>query len=387
MKARCYISLGRLPINHKLPRQGPGSRALLFFILSGKRVGHVETAQLDKVAEEYGLSIRYMETYGKVYKIYTDQGIFALKKADPQNGIDFIRNVHSLYQRGYNRIVPIYQAPGGKYAVMEDNQLYYLMPWLDNDIHGERTERHKQMFRELARMHTISVKDMLVDTEEREAHYNLTMKEWKKQQEFIKEFIVICEKKWYTSPFEMQFIRYYTDISQALDYSVKKMEQWVKKTKDDIKVRTVITHGNVSLKHFVYNERGFGYFINFERSQKAPPHFDLLPYLEKTAKTYPIQGDDAVDWLYNYFSYFPFKEEEMLLFQSYLAYPGQMVDMASQYFEKKGNRTESQYVKQLQRKYWQLKNIEYMVMKIESIEKAKKDAAAQAQQEANNGAE
>ena len=308
----------------------------------------METAQLDKLAGEYDLSVRYMETYGKVKKLYTDQGIFALKRAAPQNGIDFIRNVHSLYQRGYNRIVPIYQAPGGKYAVM---------------------------------------KDILVDVEEREAHYNLTMKEWKKQQEFIKEFIVICEKKWYTSPFEMQFIRYYTDISQALDYSVKKMEQWVKKTKDDIKVRTVITHGNVSLKHFIYNERGFGYFINFERSQKAPAHFDLLPYLEKTAKTYPIQGDDVVDWLYNYFNYFPFKEEEMLLFQSYLAYPGQMVEIASQYFEKKGNRTESQYVKQLQRKYWQLKNIEYMVMKIESIEKAKKDAAAQAQQEANNGAE
>ena len=36
-------------------------------------------------------------------------------------------------------------------------------------------KRHKQMFRELARMHTLSVKEIQVDIEEREAHYERTL--------------------------------------------------------------------------------------------------------------------------------------------------------------------------------------------------------------------
>lgn len=336
---------------------------------------------LGEILSQYGLRVKYLEDFGKITKVYSEQGVFALKSMPAQQGIDFIRNIQTLYQRGYNRIVPIYQAEGGRYGVLNDNRLYYLMPWLVDEESGERSERHKQMFRELARMHTLSVRDMPVDTEEREEHYNLTIEEWKKQRVFLDEFVVACEKKWYMAPFEMMFCSYYTDISQAMDYSLKKIESWAEKSKDLEKVRTVVTHGKVSLKHFIYNERGYGYFINFERSQQAPPHFDLLPFLEKTAKTYPSNNNDCIDWLYNYFRYFPFKEEEMLLFQSYLAYPGATVSIARKYFEKT-NKSEYQSVKSLQRHYWQLKNIEYMVMKIEEIENSKKAAAAEAAQAA-----
>ncbi|MDQ7863272.1 hypothetical protein RCO48_26170 [Peribacillus frigoritolerans] len=59
--------------------------------------------------------------------------------------------------------------------------------------------------------------------------------------------------------------------------------------------------------------------------------FDLLPFLVKSARTYPVQCDDCVDWLYNYFRYFPLKEDELLLMQSYLAFPGSALELVKGY--------------------------------------------------------
>ncbi|RUQ27853.1 spore coat protein YsxE [Peribacillus cavernae] len=331
--------------------------------------------EAEAILQYYSLHVNYVENYGKVKKIYSDKGVFALKTISPHAGMDFFRNIQHLYQRGYNRIVPIYPAVDGRYAVLDNGKLYYLMPWLLDKETEERDERHMRLFRELARMHALSVKEIPVNKENREEHYQQTTEQWKKQREFIEEFVHSCEKKWYMSPFELLFCMYFTDILQALKYAEKKLEEWYEKTKDDEKVRTVVTHGKLSIQHFIYDDRGYGHFINLEDSKIVPPHFDLLPFLVTSARTYPTQGDEYVNWLYNYLTYFPLREEEMLLFQSYLAYPGSSIQSVRNYFEKKGGKSELAYVSQLQRQYWLLKNIEYVVTKIEEMEQKKKEAA------------
>lgn len=331
-----------------------------------------QNAEIEVVLQQYALEVRYIEDFGRIKKIYSDRGVFALKTISPHIGIDFIRNVQILYQRGYNRIVPVYQTMDGRYAVLLNNKLYYLMPWIENGDRSERDERQKQMFRELARMHTLSVKEIEVDKEERKSHYERTLHSWETEQQFLDEWIVSCERKWYMSPMEMIYCTYYSDFSQALKYSIKKFKEWFEQTKEEEKIRTVVTHGKVSLKHFLSDYRGYGYFINFESSRVAPPHFDLLPFIVKSTKTYPIQCDDCVNCLYHYLRYFPLKKDEMLLLQSYLAYPGYALDSVKKYVEQRGNKTELDSVKDLQRQYWLLKNVEYIVMKVEDIENQKK---------------
>ncbi|PLS16879.1 spore coat protein YsxE [Bacillus sp. M6-12] len=330
------------------------------------------------ILQSFGLTPRYVEEFGNIRRIYTDQGQFALKSIPAQNGIDFIRNVQFLYQKGYNRIVPIYPTIDGRYAVLQKDRLFYLMPWLPNEGSGERYEKHNKMFRELARLHSLSAKEITVNKETREHHYEKISAQWKKQKEFLSEFIKHCEKKWYMSPFELHFCMYYTDIFQALTYAEKKLDEWYDKSKDSAKIRTVITHGKVSAQHFIQDERGYGHFINFENTKTVPPHFDLLPFLRKSTSAYPQACDDCVGWLYNYFKYFPLKEDEMLLFLSYLAHPGSQISIAKSYFEKKEDKNELKYVTKLLRDYWILKNTEYIVMQVEERERQKKAAQQQA---------
>ena len=342
------------------------------------------TAVIQEIMNQYQLHVHYSESFGRLHKVYTDQGVYALKAIAPEHTMDFIKHVQRLYQRGYNRLVPIYITPDGRYGVLYNRMLYYLMPWLSNDETGERNEKHKQMFRELARIHTLTAKEMEVEKEEREIHYEKTVDAWKKQQEFLEEYVEQCERKWYMSPFELWFCSYYSDVSQAISFSLRKFEEWYEESKEIEKVRTVITHGKLSIKHFLLNESGAGYFINFENARVVPQHFDLLPFFVKYCNTYPIRCDECVEWLYHYCKFYPMKNEEMILFTSYLAYPANFLQTVETYNKKKYDvKTEYRYVNQLQRNYWQLKNTEYFVMKIEEIERQKKAAKQAAENQAN----
>ncbi|MFE8703426.1 spore coat protein YsxE [Cytobacillus sp. FJAT-54145] len=346
--------------------------------------------QTTPILKHYSIKPHFVENFGKVQRVYSDKGVYSLKKISPHHGTDFIRNIQYLFQRGYNRIVPVYPTIDGRYAVLHNQNLYYLMPWLPNEEKENRTERHEQLFRELARLHTLSVREVSINKEEKEEHYEHTIQTWEKETEFVDGFIEECERKWYMSPFELLFCLYYQDISQALQYSTRKFKEWYENTKENTKARAVITHGKISPEHFLYDDRGYAYFINFENSKEGSPLQDLLPFLSRYVNTLPKQCEECVTWIYNYFKYFPLKEDEMLLFLSYFAHPGPILRVLEQYHKSSNkNKNERKLVQSLQKQYWLLKNTEYIIMRIEEIEREKKaeaEAAARAKAEAEANA-
>src|SRR4051812_782376 len=150
---------------------------------------------LAPILNNYLVKPQFVEDFGTVQKVYSNKGTFALKKVDPAIGTDFIRHVHLLYQKGYNRIVPIYPTMDGRYAILHENNLYYLMPWMSNEQKENREQKNHQLFRELARLHTLSAKEISLNKEERTEHYEKTIQQHEKRQEFLDGFIDECEKK------------------------------------------------------------------------------------------------------------------------------------------------------------------------------------------------
>ena len=70
----------------------------------------------------------------------------------------------------------------------------------------------------------------------------------------------------------------------------------------------------------------------------------------------------------------------MLLFLSYLAHPGPILRVCEKYIKEEKSIHERKFVQKLLKQYWLLKNTEYVVMRIEEVEKQKK-AQQEAQQE------
>ncbi len=344
----------------------------------------VEILSLQRIAsilKNYQIKPQFVEQLGNVQKIYSSKGVYILKKIDPHHGIDFIKYVQTLYQKGYNRIVPIYPTIDGRYAVLDNQELYYLMPFLPDEDKGERSERQQQLFRELARLHSISAKEINIDKEERTKHFEKMIIEIDQEEEFLLSLLETFERKVYMSPFELMYCMYYHDFNQALTFSKKRLEEWYEKSKEQEKVRVVVIHGKFSNDHFLLDEKGYGYFINFERAQLGPPAHDLLPYLANLLKGWPKQHEELVEWLYTYFKYFPFKEEEMQLFLSYIAHPGLAIKTVERFFKEGNNRNELKAVQSLQKNYWNLKNTEYLVSRIDEIERQKKQQEEAARDE------
>ncbi|MFK4997562.1 hypothetical protein ACI2OX_08590 [Bacillus sp. N9] len=82
---------------------------------------------------------------------------------------------------------------------MEGTSLYYLMPWLENKLRDDYSQRHHQLFRELARLHTLSVREVPVSKEERKEHFDQTTARWEKEQEALENYVEISERAWYMS--------------------------------------------------------------------------------------------------------------------------------------------------------------------------------------------
>lgn len=336
--------------------------------------------ELYPVLKSFEIKPIFIEKYGSVYRVYGDKGTFALKKISPHEGMDFIRHIQWLFQKGYYRMVPIYPTSDGRYAVLYENHLYYLMPWLSNEVKENRFEQHQQMFRELARMHTLSLHETPISEEEKTAHFEKLNHEWEMKMQFLEGFIEQCEGKIYMSPFELLYTQYFIEVIRALKFAKDQFQQWYDISKEQKKARMVLVHGKISTEHYIYDDRGYGYFLNFEKSRYGNPLHDLLPFLERTLKGYPKQCNECVDWLYTYFQYFPLREDEMHLMLSYFAHPGKFIKIVENYYRKRGIN-ELKYVQKLQRQYWLIKNKEYVVMRIMEIEREKK---RKAEEEINN---
>ncbi len=335
------------------------------------------------VLQPYGVEPYFLESFGKVHKVYSNKGTLAIKEIETKKGVDFVRNIHYLYQRGYNNIVPIFPTQDGRYAVWSNDRLYYIMPWLANEEKENRVEKNQMLFRELARMHTLSSKEVEINKEERNEHYEMLTSRWEKEQQFLEEYVEQCENSEYMSPFQLYFCMYYNELTQALKYSQRKFNEWYEESKENEKVRTVIIHGKLSNEHYLFDERGKGYMHNFEGSKVAAPFHDLLPFLTRTLKNYPKPYDECLEWLNVYFQHFSFRKEEMQLFLSYLAYPSSLIAITERYYHTPvEKRNEQRFVRKLQRYYWFMKNTEYVVMQLEEIERKKKEQEEKAKEEA-----
>ncbi|WP_062355397.1 spore coat protein YsxE [Bacillus kwashiorkori] len=325
------------------------------------------------ILKEYNIRPRYVEQHGKVYKIFSKDDIYALKEMNGMRGVHFFQQLPFLYKRGFHRFVPVYPTKTGNYSVIMNNRVYYLMPWVESALRDD-SEQSKQMMRELAKLHTLTTKDITVTKEAVEENLERINQQWKRELTLLEEWVERCENKVYMSPFEWEFVQYYFEVKKALEYAVRTINLWGEQAKENDKARTTFIHGKIAPNHFLLNEKGYGFFINLENSRYASPIHDLLPYLSNRLRTHPKHCNETIELLFTYLKYNPLRKEEMLLLKSYLAYPGDFLQIVRQYDRKKIINHELRMTNRLQKRFWHIKNIEYIIMKLEEIEHAQENA-------------
>lgn len=315
----------------------------------------------------YDLVPKFVEEYGKVTKVYTEQGIFALKKLENdqrgQNGL--LRNMHSLSEGGFRGIMPLYYTRDGRFFVYEQEQGYYLMPWLEQtDIASEENNHFYTMFSYLGKLHKATQKEKDFSAEEIEKQYEQLIEQWEREKEILDTFIEKCEQKWYMSPFELYFCSYYHQTVRSHEFAVKALDEWYHVVKEKKKTRTVMVHGDLSSQHFLVDKQRNGYFLSLEKAHEATPMYDLVQFYYRALNTYPTQRTERFEWFLEYEKVFPLHKEEKKLMISYLAYPQHMIALVKKYINEELNKNELKQTGRLQKISWLMNNLEHLVSRI-----------------------
>ncbi len=332
------------------------------------------------ILSQYGISAEYVEKHGGVWRIVTNKGAFALKRIRKEHAYPLFMNIHSLYKRGVKMIVPIYQTKQGFYFIEEVNHAYYLMPWIEDQEERELDFKDSLMFKELAKLHSMTVAEKEYEEEEITSYYERVSGQWTKEQENLEKFVDAAEKKIYMSPFELQVCTYAHEISMAQKFSFQKLESWQEAIKETKQHRVAMTHGRISFHHFVKDTEGRGYFISWERAKQGPPTNDIISFYQRYLKTYPLYCDDCIDWFYEYQKEFSLQGYEKDLTLSYLSHPTTFMKTLEQFQQPadptRSKVSERELVKRVQSSYWQAKNIEYVAGRINQIEEQNKNKEA-----------
>ncbi|PMC37144.1 spore coat protein YsxE [Bacillus sp. UMB0899] len=340
----------------------------------------LQLSEIRPLLRDYNLYPEYTEDLSKkAIKVYTDTGPFVLKKLTKGFNPYFVDSLRMLKDHKYSQHVPLVSNSQQQLLSYYNGEYYYLMPWLSNEQEEERDARHQYLFKEVANLHKKTEKKLDINEQDVKSHYDVMIKRWDETKAMYEAFVEQCEQKIYLSPFELQAVTYYTEVSRAIDFSKRKLEEWSNLMDEKKTTRVVLNHGKISARHFLYDDDGNGYLTNFERSKYASPIDDFLLFMNRTANTYPIQSDDCINWFYTYQKAYPYNSEEMSLFLSYLAYPDRLCQLIKNYNKNNKQHSELDRNRHLVKAYWQFKNIEYFVMKVSEIEEKKKmEAEAQA---------
>ncbi|RSK28038.1 spore coat protein YsxE [Bacillus sp. HMF5848] len=332
---------------------------------------------LTSVLRGYNITPEYVEAYGRAQKVVSRNGTYALK----QTSLEHARKLENIFtylrEKGFNHYVPVHRAANNEYVLEQKDTAYYLMPWYANNANEERNEKHLTMFRVLSDLHRKTMEEISVTDEEITKQFEQYTEKWNKRKEELEEIIDSFERNIYMSPFQLNACFFYNNTISAIDYALQKMETWQEEVTKDKKARLVLTHGNLSIQHFVYDDLKNARLLNFERSYFAAPIHDLVPYFYKALRGYPTQCEDCITWLYQYQQDSPLQPAELALFQCYLATPNHMYRHLIEYAKPKQNISELNAVTKLQKIYWQQKNIEYVCTRIDQIEEEKQQQNTQ----------
>jgi spore coat protein YsxE len=321
----------------------------------------------EEFIKAYQLNPIKVQAMGKITKIETQEGTMALKKRPIHKGMDFVQFQQILFQKGFFQTVPIYSTVDGRYGVAYGSSLYYLMPWVTDEAPFQ-DDPYASLFREWGRMHFLSSQ-----TENNsEDDYDLEVKLFEEQMTHMKEmldsYMDHCESIFYLSPFQWLYVDSFTLFKRSILFAESILSKYTEGLKENNQIRSVIVHGDVSLEHYLFKEKGTGYFINFEKAKRGKSVEDLSNFFNKLALGYPKPFGQIGHWMKEYERYNPLTQNEWQSLYINLSFQYKWLGTFETKIKELSYSKSKQALSHLQRGVWKMRNLEKIVMEIQQYQ-------------------
>ncbi|HET7658581.1 MAG TPA: hypothetical protein VFK37_09830 [Bacillales bacterium] len=310
------------------------------------------TVYLGQILYEYGVNPSRVEDYGKVKKIYSNRGIYALKETQlsAEERSRFIHLLKRLQHLGFDRYAAPYLTRNGDSIAIYEGKTYYLMPWLTEAEPGILS-KEERLIEVGAVLHSLTEKELTYSGENIEASFEGLDKRLAAHVLEIEQFAKKAEEQIYFSPFELAFLSHFSTAMKAAEFSRHHLNSWLRHIKDQERFRVVLCHGKLTTNHLINGD-----LLNFEHAVLDSPVRDLATLFRTSLMKFPHDTmDEPFDWLRTYEERFPLRKEEKILLGAYLTFP-ETVCMAVREYESRA-KTEGELV--------QVEKLEYRTRSLE----------------------
>lgn len=203
----------------------------------------------------------------------------------------------------------------------DDEYIYYRYI---NDIDEPREQKMVDLVNLVSLLHNKTTFYKEVDIDNYKYIYESISKEIEDTYSYYNIVMDNIESEVYMSPSNYLIARNITIIYNALRYSKRNIDRWYKMIENSRKLRVVMTHNNLSLDHYLKNDRP--YFISFDNARIDMPLNDLVSLYKKHYLDFEFS-----DLFKIYLSKYPLSESEMILFLTIISIPDKIPNNDSEY--------------------------------------------------------
>lgn len=260
-----------------------------------------------KIASEYNIPINKI-TIKNNTRIIDDKIVLKKKKNNDLNNV---------YKYLKSRSFDYFPEP-----ITIDN-LYEVYPFLE-DTYEPGEQKATDIMHLLGLLHSKTTFYREIDIDKNKEIYENISDELEYLNNFYNDLITMIEKEVYMSPSGYLIARNINIIFGSIYYAKHNLEEWYKKIDNNKNERVVNIHNNISLDHYIKNEKP--YLISWNKSRIDSPIYDLLSFYKNHYLDF-----DFDDLFHFYESGYPLKEDERLLLFTYMAIPYKIEIISDEY--------------------------------------------------------
>ncbi|WP_100405012.1 spore coat protein YsxE [Bacillus solitudinis] len=314
----------------------------------------------------YDLYPERIEDYGKVKKIHTRRGDFALKETSmkPAEADEFIQGIRKLMKLGFKQVVPILPTKFGEYTISTQTNSYYLMPWIEPVEYMGRETQEEKLAAQIGVIHRLTVRTQEFSQEQVEQSYQQLLLQWERKRLDLQSFADAAEKKTYMSPFELTFLTHAHMLEQMAEVATVHLRAWYDSCLEKEKYRSVLCHGKLSRTHALFNNENEPMLLNFERASLDTPARDLASFCRLSFPYAYWSEEEVLRWFMRYERHLPLLEEEKQLLCGYLNFPDPIVYSVEQYVNNRQTMSELQHVQRLEKRLTAMRKVQRLTQKL-----------------------
>lgn len=315
----------------------------------------------------YDLRPNSVEQLGKISRIETDDGLFALKETDIDRlrADEFIHAIRKLVKMNFNQFIPVIPTKFGEYTLFAGNKTYYLMPWIEPLEYAGRVSMEEVLSDHMGIIHRMTVKTQTASKEMLDQSCERLLSRWELHALELSRFADQAEMKRYISPFELSFLTHYGMVEQLSQTASHHLEKWYKATLEKGSYRSVLTHGQLSRQHAMPTADNELLLLNFEQASLDTPARDIASFCRRGFPYALWSEDEVFRWFNRYQQHLPLLDPEKHLICAYLLFP-EPIYYAVQDYQNGGN--EFELVQKLEKRIIAMRKVQRLVPKLAPTE-------------------